>query len=114
MEEGKIYAWQVRVTLPTTTGSDEMQSSIFAFKLGTAGEIESTPELTNILLIALQQTLGDGQFNALFSNESPLGGYLPSGDVEVNSVSVDEASVTYILNQIMNNDYEIINIQVEE
>jgi len=43
-----------------------------------------------------------------------LGGYLPSGDVEVNSVSVDEASVTYILNQIMNNDYEIINIQVEE
>ena len=50
----------------------------------------------------------------LFSNESPLGGYLPSGDVEINSVSVDEASVTYILNQIMNNDYEIINIQVEE
>ena len=114
LEEGKVYAWQVRVTLPTTTGSDEMQSSIFAFKLGTSGQIETTPELTNALLIALQQTLGDGQFNALFSNESPLSGYIPSGGVEINNVSVDEASVTYILNQIMNNDIEIINIQIEE
>jgi len=43
-----------------------------------------------------------------------LSGYIPSGGVEINNVSVDEASVTYILNQIMNNDIEIINIQIEE
>jgi len=114
LDEGKVYVWQIRVTLPTTSGSDEMQSSIFAFKIGTSGQIETTPELSNPLLIVLQQTLGDGQFNALFSNGSPLNSFSPSGYVEVNGVSVDEASVSYILNQIMNNEFEILNIQVDE
>ncbi len=114
LEEGKTYVWQVRVTLPTTAGDDEMQSSIYAFKLGTSGQIESTPELTDPIMIALQQTLGDGQFNALFLTESPLNGFLPNGYMQVNGVNVDAASVSYILNQIIGGDYEIINIQVEE
>jgi hypothetical protein len=114
LEEGKIYVWQVRVTLPTTSGNDEMLSSIFAFKLGTSGQIESTPDITNPLMIALQQTLGEGQFNALFSSGSSLDAYLPSGQLEINNIAVDASSLNYVLNQIMNNDFEIISIEVEE
>ena len=36
LEEGNVYCWQVMVTSPTTSGSEQMLSSIASFKIGQA------------------------------------------------------------------------------
>ena len=113
LEEGKIYAWQVMMTLPTTSGAEEMISSISAFKIGISGTIESTGAISSPILMALQQALGDDQFNALFGTGNELQGYNPTGQLEINGINVDESSVSYLLNQIISNSYQVQSIAVE-
>ena len=111
--EGKVYGWQIKVEIPTTSGPEDMLSSAYAFKIGTSGTIETTNAIINPLLITLEEALGADQFNALFGDGNELQGFLPSGQYEVNGVTVDESSVGYLLNQIINNTYQIQSINVE-
>ena len=111
--EGKVYGWQIKVEIPTTSGPEDMLSSANAFKIGTSGTIETTNTIINPLLITLEEALGADQFNALFGDGNELQGFLPSGQYEVNGVTVDESSVGYLLNQIINNTYQIQSINVE-
>ena len=67
----------------------------------------------NPLLITVEEALGVDQFNALVGDGNELQGFLPSGQYEVNGVTVDESSVGYLLNQIINNTYQIQTINVE-
>lgn len=113
LEEGNVYCWQVMMTLPTTSGIEEMPSSIAAFKIGEAGGIENPDVISDPLLVALQQTLGDDQFNAFFGSGNDLNGYLPNGQIEVDGISVDASSLSYLLNQISNNEYQIQSIVIE-
>ena len=113
LEEGKVYGWQIKIEIPTTSGAEDMLSSAFAFKIGTSGTIESIDPITNPFLIALEEALGSDQFDALFGDGNELQGYLPSGQFEVNGVAVDESSVNYLLNQIINNTYQIQSIDIE-
>ena len=113
LEPGNVYAWQIMITLPTTSGSEEMASSIFAFKIGIAGTVETANSISSPLLMTLQQALGDDQYNAFFGSGNDLQGYNPSGQLLINGVNVDEASVNYILNQFLSNNYQINSITVE-
>lgn len=113
LEPGNVYAWQIMITLPTTSGSEEMASSIFAFKIGIAGTVEIANSISSPLLMTLQQALGDDQYNAFFGSGNELQGYNPSGQLLINGVNVDEASVNYILNQFLSNNYQINSITVE-
>ncbi len=113
LEEGKVYGWQIKVQIPTTSGMENMLSSIFAFKIGISGTIETINQITNSFLITLEETLGTDQFNALFGDGNELQGYLPSGQFEINGVAVDESTVSYLLNQIINNEYQVQSIDVE-
>ena len=113
LEEGNVYCWQVMMAMPTTVGSEEMASSISAFKIGEVGNVETPGLITNSLLIALQRALGDDQYSAYFESGNELQGYNPTGQVEINGVNVDESSVSYLLNQIMSNTYQIRSISVE-
>ena len=113
LEEGKVYGWQIMITLPTTIGQEEMASAINAFKIGSAGTVENTDMFTNPFLMVLQEVLGDDQFNAFFGSGNVLQGYNPTGQFEMNGITVDEASVGYILNQIENNTYQIQSVSVE-
>ena len=113
LEEGKVYGWQVMMTLPTTSGAEDMASPIFAFKIGTAGTVETTGAVTNPLLVVLQQVLGEDQFNAFFGSGNEFQGYTPTGQIEINGITVDEASVSYLLNQILSNNYQIQSVGVE-
>ena len=63
--------------------------------------------------MALQQALGDDQFNALFGPGNELQGYNPTGQLEINGINVDESSVSYLLNQIISNSYQVQSITVE-
>ena len=68
--EGKVYGWQIKVEIPTTSGPEDMLSSAYAFKIGTSGTIETANTINNPLLITLEEALGADQFNALFGDEA--------------------------------------------
>ena len=63
--------------------------------------------------MALQQALGDDQFNSLFGQGNELQSFVPTGQLEINGVNVDEAGVNYLLNQIISQNYVIQGITVE-
>ena len=112
LDPGNIYCWQVRISLPTTAGNEDMVSPIFAFKIGQAGTIETSNIVSNPLLMMIQQTLPD-QFNNYFGPGRELEGYLPSGQIEINGVTVDPSIVNTLLQQISNQEYKIQSVVVE-
>jgi len=112
LDAGNIYCWQVKVSLPTTSGTEDMVSPIYAFKIGQAGNIETTNVITDPLLMMLQQAIPD-QFNNYFGPGMSLEGYTPSGQIEINGVTVDQSVVNNLLQQIMSQNYKINSVQVE-
>ena len=113
LEEGKVYVWQIKKSIPTTAGEEDMLSAIYSFKIGVSGQVETTNTAINALLMALQQALGDDQFNSLFGQGNELQSFVPTGQLEINGVNVDEAGVNYLLNQIISQNYVIQGITVE-
>ena len=112
LDAGSIYCWQVRITLPTTSGEEDMFSPIYAFKIGQAGNIETTSAITDPLLMMLQQAIPD-QFNNYFGTGKSLEGYVPSGQIEINGVNVDQSVINNLLQQIMSQNYQVKSVQVE-
>ena len=114
LEEGNIYCWQIMKTIPTTSGPEEMLSSIYSFMINQSGGSETNNNSSmNTLLIALEQVLGQDQFNSLFGSGNDLQDFIPTGQIEINGVNVDESSLNYLLNQINNDTYQIQSIVVE-
>ena len=113
LEPGNVYCWQVMIKMPTTSGSEEMVSNISAFKIGISGEMENSSMISNPFLLALKNTLGDDQFNALFGPGNDLQGFIPTGQLEVNGVTVDESSINYLLGQIQSDALKIRSVTVE-
>tara|TARA_X000001036_G_scaffold21592_1_gene18134 strand:- start:34010 stop:35188 length:1179 start_codon:yes stop_codon:yes gene_type:complete len=112
LDAGNIYCWQVRITLPTTAGSEDMFSPISAFKIGQAGTIETNSVITDPLLMMLQQAIPN-EFNNYFGQGKSLEGFIPNGQIEVNGVNVDQSVITNLLQQIMSQNYQIKSVQVE-
>ena len=112
LDPGNIYCWQVKVSLPTTAGDEDMISPIYAFKIGQAGTIETTNIVSNPLLMMIQQTLPE-QFENYFGPGRELEGFLPSGQIEVNGVTVGPSVVNSLLQQFSNQEYQIQSVVVE-
>ena len=112
LEPGNIYCWQVKVSLPTTVGDEDMISPIYAFKIGQAGTIETTNIVSNPLLMMIQQTLPE-QFENYFGPGRELEGFLPSGQIEINGVTVGPSIVNSLLQQFSNQEYQIQSVVVE-
>ena len=114
LEEGNIYCWQIMKTVPTTAGSEQIVSSIFTFMINDPdGANSNNNSSINPLLIALEQALGQDQFNALFGSGNDLQDFMPTGQIEINGVGVDQSSLNYLLNQINSDTYEIQSVIVE-
>ena len=112
LDAGNTYCWQIKITLPTTSGSEDMISPIYAFKIGQAGNIETSSAITDPLLMMLQQAIPD-QFNSYFGPGMSLEGFTPSGQIEINGVTVDQSVINNLLQQIMSQNYQIKSVQVE-
>tara|TARA_B100000073_G_scaffold277204_1_gene237409 strand:- start:147 stop:635 length:489 start_codon:yes stop_codon:yes gene_type:complete len=114
LEDGNIYCWQIMKTIPTTSGPEQMLSSIYSFMINQSGVANTnTNNSINTLLVALEQVLGQDQFNALFGSGNDLEDFIPTGQIEINGVNVDESSLNYLLNQINSDAYQIQSIVVE-
>ena len=114
LRTGNIYCWQILKTIPTTSGPDPMMSSINAFKISQSGDGDlNSNNSMSALLIALEQALGQDQFNALFGSNNDLQDFIPTGQIEINGVSVDESSLNNLLNQITSGVYQIQSVIVE-
>ena len=114
LEEGNIYCWQIMKTIPTTSGPEQLLSSIYTFMINQSGGANSNNNSSmNTMLIALEQVLGQDQFNALFGSGNDLQDFLPTGQIEINGINVDESSLNYLLNQINSNTYQIQSILIE-
>ena len=112
LDPGNIYCWQIKVSLPTTAGDEDMLSPIYAFKIGQAGTIETTNIVSNPLLMMIQQTLPE-QFENYFGPSRELEGFLPSGQIEINGVTVGPSVVNSLLQQFSNQEYQIQSVVVE-
>ena len=112
LEPGNIYCWQVKVSLPTTAGDEDMISPIYAFKIGQAGTIETTNIVSNPLLMMIQQSLPE-QFENYFGPGRELEDFLPSGQIEINGVTVGPSIVNSLLQQFNNQEYQIQSVVVE-
>jgi len=53
------------------------------------------------------------QFNNYFGPGRELEGYLPSGQIEINGVTVGPSVVNTLLQQINNQEYKIQSVVVE-
>ena len=111
LNNGNIYCWQIKISLPTTAGNEDI-SPIFAFKIGQAGVIETSNIISDPLLMMIQQMLPN-QFNSYFGPGSELEGYLPSGQIEIDGVTVGTTVVNALLQQISNQEYQIQSVTVE-
>ena len=112
LDPGNIYCWQIKISLPTTAGDEDMISPIYAFKIGQAGTIETTNIVSNPLLMMIQQTLPE-QFENYFGPGRELEGFLPSGQIEINGVTVGPSVVNSLLQQFSNQEYQIQSVVVE-
>ncbi len=113
LQFGRVYVWQIRQTLTTTAGQEELLSSINAFKIADMTGSSNTATVDPTLQM-LQQALGEDRFNGIFGPGSALEGFIPTGVFSINNVSADQSSVAFILNQIVNQNVIVKNVRVEE
>ena len=113
LEYGKVYVWQVKHELTTTAGSDELLSSIYAFRIQDVASGTTTTSYHPIVRI-LQQVLSEDQFNSLFGPSAVLDGFSPSGTYRINGDSDDLSAAISLLSQITNGTASITNVEVQD
>jgi len=114
LEHNKIYVWQVRASLPTTVGEEEIISPINVFKIGDIGGTNPVPAGVNPVLQVLGQALSSDQFSSLFGSGGALEGFTPTANISLNGTAATESDIMYLINQVINQNASITNISVEE
>ena len=105
---------QIKASLPTTVGVEEIISSINAFKIGDIGGTNPLPTGVNPVIQLLGQAITSDEFNALFGPGGSLEGYVPNGTYSVNGNSADQNAVMTIINQVINQNATITNVSVND
>ena len=97
---GKIYVWQVRKDITTTSGTEEIFSDIMAFKVKdfTSTETsESSGDDTSPAGMALRSLIGDELVNRLFGDGGDANGMIPNGTITLDGESVDISFIQSIV-----------------
>ena len=119
LEEGKLYVWQIKKELPTTSGAGVFLSPISVFKLADPsatnqeGFSTSTQVISEPILIALKDLLGEDTFDAYFGNEGEFSDYLPSDTYRINTETTTSNDILKIIDQLQQGTISIVSISVE-
>ena len=96
LEPGKVYVWQIRKDLVTTSGTEEILSDIMAFKVKdfTSTNNESSGgEDTSPELMLLRTIIGDDLANRMFGMGGQVSGMAPNGNITLNGENIDMSVV---------------------
>ncbi len=126
LEQGKVYVWQVRKDIVTTSGTEQLLSDIMAFKVkdftstgsgGDGGDISPAG-------MALRSLIGDELAERFFGAGGLTEGMLANGNITLNGESVDVSIVQSLVSMGIatededgNESYrpvEIISVEVSE
>ena len=96
LEPGKVYVWQIRKDLVTTSGTEEILSDIMAFKVKdfTSTDNENSGgEDTSPELMLLRTIIGDDLANRMFGMGGQVSGMTPNGNITLNGETIDMSMV---------------------
>ena len=114
LQKGKLYAWQIKKEIPTTIGEEIYISPISIFKVaGFSSRPQSKQILTDPVLIALRDLLGEENYNTYFGLEGELANYSLNNNYQANDKKVTSKDILIILDQIKKGTISIVNINVE-
>ena len=114
LEYNKVYVWQIKASLPTTVGVEEIISSISAFRIGAVGGANPIPSGVNPVVQILGQAISSDEYNSLFGPGGSLEGYIPNGTYIVNGNTANQDMIMTIINQVINQNATITNISVND
>ena len=96
LEPGKVYVWQIRKDLVTTSGTEEILSDIMAFKVKdftSTDDENSGGEDTSPELMLLRTIIGDDLANRMFGMGGQVSGMTPNGNITLNGENIDMSVV---------------------
>ena len=127
LEPGKVYVWQIRKDMTTTSGTEQLMSDIMSFKVKDFTSAESSDpgsEDTSPAGMALRSLIGDELANQIFGSGGEAEGMAANGTITLNGESVDVSFVQSLVSMGIatedddgNETYqpvEIISVDVSE
>ena len=92
LEPGKVYVWQIRKDLVTTSGTEQLLSDIRAFKIkdftSSDGDGNDTEDTTPVGML-LRTIMGDDLANRIFGSGGQAAGMVANGNITLNGESID-------------------------
>ena len=92
LEPGKVYVWQVRKDLATTSGTEQLLSDIMSFKVKdfTSSESDDTgADDTTPAGIVLRSLIGDDLADRIFGAGGQAAGMSANGNITLNGETID-------------------------
>ncbi len=127
LEAGKVYVWQVRKDLTTTSGTEQLLSDIMSFKVKdfTSSEPDDTgADDTTPAGIVLRSLIGDDLADRIFGVGGQAAGMSANGNITLNGETIDVSVAQALLSMGIptededgNETYrpmEIISVEVSE
>ena len=127
LEPGKVYVWQVRKDLSTTSGTEQLLSDIMSFKVKdfTSSESDDTgADDTTPAGIVLWSLIGDDLADRIFGAGGQAAGMSANGNITLNGETIDVSVAQALLSMGIptededgNEIYrpmEIISVEVSE
>lgn len=114
---GGIYIWQINKVIPTTEGDQEISSFLYAFKIANPNAPSTAAggggAATSPIIQALQNSLGDEQFNALFGPGGDLENFVATGIFMLNGQRVQANDINQILSALQQGQGTVISVEVQ-
>ena len=127
LEAGKVYVWQVRKDLTTTSGTEQLLSDIMSFKVKDFSSSESDDtgaDDTTPAGIVLRSLIGDDLADRIFGAGGQAAGMSANGNITLNGETIDVSVAQALLSMGIptededgNETYrpmEIISVEVSE
>lgn len=127
LEPGKVYVWQIRKDMTTTSGTEQLMSDIMSFKVKDFTSTESSDPGSEDMSpagMALRSLIGDELANQIFGSGGEAEGMAANGTITLNGESVDVSFVQSLVSMGIatedddgNETYqpvEIISVEVSE
>ena len=127
LEPGKVYVWQVRKDLTTTSGTEQLLSDIMSFKVKDFTSSESDDmgaDDTTPAGIVLRSLIGDVLADRIFGTGGQAAGMSANGNITLNGETIDVSVAQALLSMGIptededgNETYrpmEIISVEVSE